>query len=157
MAKSKNAKLSSNNLFNCLVYAVIGVMLVVLKGGSLGILMTVAGALLILSGLLEVLKGKDKLKGVLLVILGVAIIVCGWVIADMVLLIFGAFLILKGLIEVLKNYKKGLMANLSSIGFIIIGVLLVVAKWAFMDFMCTVAGVILIINAVLILIGKKNA
>lgn len=155
MAKKNKTQISESNVLNCIVYAVIGILLITLKAGSLGILMTVAGVLLIACGLLDVLKQKDLIKGVIEIVLGVAIIVCGWLIADIVLLVFGIVLIIKGGIEFLKNIKSGLMANLSPLALIIIGALLVVARWAFADAMCVIAGVIFIINAVLVLLDKK--
>ena len=153
--KSKKNKITSNNLVNALIYAVIGILLIVLKGGSLGILMTVAGALLIVAGVLDIIREKDLTKGLIELILGIAIIVCGWIIADIVLLVFGIVLIVKGCMELYKNIKKGFMANLSSAILIVIGILLVIAKWTLLDVMCIIAGAIFIINAVLILLGKK--
>ena len=50
MAKKKaKLDLSSQNIITCAVYAIIGILLLVLKAGSLGILMTVAGVLLTLT------------------------------------------------------------------------------------------------------------
>jgi len=150
-------KLSTNNVINCIVYAVIGLLLVILKSGSLGILMTVVGAMFIVMGIVDILKSKDLVKGIIELAIGVAIIVCGWIVADIVLLVFGIFLIVKGIIEVAKYYKSGFKALLSPIVTIVIGVLLVIAKWTLMDVMCIVAGVIFLINAVLALFGRKIA
>ncbi len=44
---------------------------------------------------------------------------------------------------------------LPSIVTIVIGVLLVISKWALMDIICIIAGVIFLINAVLTLFGMK--
>ncbi len=155
MAKKKKLSLSSNNILNCIVYAVIGILLIVLKAGSLGILMTAVGVLLIVLGLLDIINEKDLTKGIIEIVLGAGIIVCGWLIADIVLLLLGIVLIIKGVMELFKNFKKGLVANLSSIVLLVIGILLVVAKWALMDVMCIIAGVIFLANAVLTLLGKK--
>lgn len=153
---NKKAKLdlSTSNIFNCIVYAVIGVLLVILKGGSLNILMTVAGALLIVLGVIDII-GKDLVKGVIQAGIGLAIIVCGWLIVDLVLLVFGILLIVKGVLDLLKVLKKGLMAMLPALVTIVIGVLLVVAKFALVDTICLIVGIIFIINAVLMLFGKK--
>ena len=62
MAKKKTS-ISTNNIVNCAVYGVIGLLLIILKAGSLGILMTVVGVLLIGLGVLDALKGKDIVKG----------------------------------------------------------------------------------------------
>ena len=155
MAKKKKASISNNSILNCIIYAVIGILLIVLKASSLGILMTAVGALLIITALIDIFGEKDLGKGVIELLLGAGIIVCGWLIADIVLLVLGIVLIVKGAMELFKNIKKGFVENLSSIVLIIVGILLVIAKWALMDVMCVVAGVIFLINAVLILLGKK--
>lgn len=155
MAKKQKFSLSLNNVLTCAVYAVIGLLLVILQGGSLGILMTVVGALLVVLGIVDIVKEKDTVKGIIEAVLGVAIIVCGWLIADIVLLVLGIVLIIKGIMEIIKNYKKGFVANLSAIVTIVAGILLVVAKWALMDIMCIIAGAIFLVNAVLALFGKS--
>ena len=156
MAKKKKSSinLSINNLATCAVYAVIGLLLVFLQGGSLGILMTAVGVLLIVLGVLDILKG-EIFKGVIELAIGIIIIACGWLIADIVLLVFGVLLIVKGVLELLKVYRKGGVALLSSIMMIAVGVILVVSKWTLLDLFCIIAGVIFLINAVLTLFGKK--
>ena len=154
MAKNK-LDLSANNIITCAVYAIIGLLLVILQGGSLGILMTVVGVLLIVLGVLDIVKNKDTTKGLIELIIGIAIIVCGWLIAEVVLLILGICLIAMGAMELIKNLKNGFPAILSPIITIVIGVLLVIAKWALLDIFCIIAGVIFLINAVLILFGKS--
>lgn len=154
MAKKK-LTFSANNIVNAIVYGVIGLLLIILKGGSLGILMTVVGALLCVMGVMDIAKGKDAIKGIVELICGVAIIVLGWLVADIVLLVFGIVLIVRSAMELIKNYKNGFAANLSSIVSLVIGILLVVAKWALMDVLCIVAGVIFLVDAVLMFVGKK--
>ena len=63
MAKKKlKLDLSGTNIATCLVYAVIGILLVALKGGSIGYLMTAIGALLILLGVVDIINGKEVVK-----------------------------------------------------------------------------------------------
>ena len=156
MAKSKSkTKISTNNILTCAIYAVIGLLLIILRGGSLNILMTVVGALLLVMGIVDLVKNKDTVKGLIEAVIGVAIIVCGWLVVDIVLLVFGILLILKGVIEVIRNYKSGFKAVLSPIVTLIIGVLLVIAKWTLLDVICIIAGVVFLVNAVLVLFGKK--
>ncbi len=146
---------STNNVVNAIVYGVIGLLLIILKAGSLNILMTAIGVLFIALGVMDIVKTKDLTKGIIEVALGVVVIVCGWLIADIVLLILGILLIVKSVMEIAKNYKKGFKANLSAIISLVIGIVLVVAKWALMDVMCVIAGVIFLIDAVLMLMGKQ--
>lgn len=155
MAKKK-VVLVPGNLVTCALYAVIGLLLIILKAGSLNILMTIIGALLIVYGIFEILK-KNLIQGVVMAVIGAVVIICGWTIAEIVLLIFGILLAVYGVLGIVKNIKAGFPALLSPIVTVVIGVLLIVAKWALMDVMCIIAGVIFLINAVLALFGKKLA
>ena len=148
-------QLTMNNVLTCLFYAVIGLLLVIMKGGSLNILMTIVGILFIGIGVIDAIQNQDLVKGIVEMVLGIAIIVFGWLIADIVLLVFGVLLIVKGVMELLNTYKRGVAAVLSPLATIVIGILLVVAKWALMDVMCIIAGVIFLINAALALFGRK--
>ena len=156
MAKKKSAKLklTTSNILTCVVYAVIGALLCIFKGGSLNILMTIVGALLFVLGIIDLVKNKQTGKGIIEAVLGVAIIICGWLVTGLVLLILGGVLIVKGVMEIIKNHKAGFVANLSSIMVVIIGVLLVISKWVLLDVMCIIAGVLFIVNGVLALFGK---
>lgn len=158
MAKNKlKIDLSASNLVACLVYAVIGILLITLKAGSLSYLMTAVGALLIILGVVDIINGKDLVKGLVEIAIGIAVIALGWLLVDIVLLVFGILLIIKGVIELIKIYKKGFMAMLPSLVTIVVGILLVVSKWALLDIIFIIAGIVFIANAVLTLFGKKIA
>lgn len=154
MAKLK-ADLSLNNLITCAFYAVIGLLLVILKSGSLGILMTIVGTLFIVLGIIDIVKSRDLTKGIIEIIIGAAILICGWVVAEIVLLIFGILLAIKGVSDIVKDFKSGFKAIIPAIVTTVIGILLIIAKWTLMDTMCIIAGVIFIINAVLVLFGQS--
>lgn len=147
--------LNSTNVITCAVYAVIGLLLIILQGGSLGILMTVIGVLLIALGIVDVVKKQDLVKGIIELVIGVAVIVLGWIIADIVLLVFGILLIVKGILEMIEFARFGFSAMLSPIVTVVIGVLLVVSKWTLLNVICIVAGIIFIVNAILALFGKS--
>ncbi len=161
MSKSKksglNLDLSAHNLLSCLFFAVVGILLLVLKGGSLEILMTVAGVLLIILGIVDVFKDKDYLDGIVQIGIGVAIIVLGWLLVEILLLILGIVLVIKGVLDIVKNYKRGFLAILPALITIAVGIILIVTKWALaiIDILCIIAGIIFLINAVLSLFGKK--
>ena len=116
--------------------------------------MTIVGAMLIVLGVIDIFKNKDTVKGLIEVGAGIAVIVLGWLIVDVVLLVLGIFLIVKGVLEIVKIYKNGFMAMLSPLVTIVIGILLVISKWALLDTICFIAGVVFVINAVLVLLGK---
>ena len=161
MAKSKKSglklDLSAHNLLSCLFFAVVGILLLALRAGSLEILMTVAGVLLIILGIVDVFKDKDYLEGIVQIGIGVAIIVLGWLLVEILLLILGIVLVIKGVLDVVKNYKNGFLAILPALITIVVGIILIVTKWAWtiIDILCIIAGIIFLINAVLTLFGKK--
>jgi uncharacterized membrane protein HdeD (DUF308 family) len=144
------------NVLTAIGYAIIGVLLIILRGGSLDILMTVIGALLIIMGLVDVFKGNEKLKGIVMVLAGTAIILCGWLATEIVLLVFGVVLVLKGGMELIKNFRNGLMAILAPIMTVIIGILLIIAKWTMLDMLCLIAGIIFLLSAILVLFGRRS-
>lgn len=149
-------RLSMCNVLTAIGYAIIGVLLIILRGGSLDILMTVIGALLIIMGLVDVFKGNEKLKGIVMVLAGTAIILCGWLATEIVLLVFGIVLVLKGGMELIKNFRNGLMAILAPIMTVIIGILLIIAKWTMLDMLCLIAGIIFLVSAILVLFGRRS-
>ncbi|MBQ7340499.1 MAG: hypothetical protein IJW43_06575 [Clostridia bacterium] len=154
MTKKKKS-LSTNTLITALVYAVIGVLLVVLRGGSLDILMTIVGALFVILGVFDALKSNTLMKGIIEIGIGVAIIVCGWLIADIVLLVFGVLLVVKSAIDIFKNIKSSFSQLLPAIICLVIGIMLIVSKWALLDLICLITGIFFIVNAVLVFLGKK--
>ncbi len=160
MAKKKKTtlKLSMNNIVTCVVYAIIGILLLVFQSGLLNVVMTVVGVLLIVLGILDILDKKDTVKGIVEIALGVVIIVCGWLVAEIVLLVLGIVLIVKSALEIVNNYKAGIRGLISPIVTAVIGVILVIAPWVawtLMDILCIVAGVIFLVDAVLALFGKS--
>ena len=117
--------------------------------------MTVTGVLLVALGLVNIIKDGELLKGIILIVAGIGIIYLGWTIANIVLLVLGIILIIKGILDLFKACKNGFFASLPALITILVGVLLVISKWALLDIMCVIAGVIFIVNAVLILFGKS--
>ena len=148
-------KLLTNNIAYCIIYGIVGLLLIILQGGSLGVVMTVAGALLIVLGILDIVNNKDLTKGIIQTVIGVLIIIFGWLVAGIVLLFLGILLIIKGTLEILDLYNNGIMAIVPSVITIVIGVLFVIAKWTTLDVICIITGVILIVNAILLLFNKK--
>lgn len=146
--------LSGENVVACVMYALIGLALVIFQSGCLSILFTIIGALLVVAGLVDIFNNGKVVQGIIEAVIGAAIIVGGWLIADIILMVLGILFIISGVMEIVQNHKAGFMAILPSIILIVIGVLLVIAKWALLDVFCIIAGAVFLVNAVLILFGK---
>ncbi len=112
------------------------------------------GVLFVAMGIYDFVK-RLYTRGAVETAVGVVILVCGWTVAEWVLLIFGVLLIIKGVLDIVNNYKSGFKALISPIVITVIGVVLVVSKFALIDVMCIVAGVIFLVNAVLILFDRQ--
>ena len=53
------AKKSNNELISALLYIILGVLLIVFKGATIGWAMTIAGIFFIVSGILDVARKKE--------------------------------------------------------------------------------------------------
>ena len=150
MAKKQSLSISSS-----LLYIILGALLVLFKNQMLGWAMTIAGIFFIVTGVMDVLK-KNLSSGIVNLFIGVAIIAAGWLIAGVVLLVLGLFIAFRGvmdLLAVLKLKSKGLMKFLSPVLTIIVGLALAFGNGV--GIIITVVGVLLILDGVLALLGRK--
>lgn len=147
MANKKNRE-----LFSALLYIIVGVLLVVFRSQTLGWAMTIAGAVFIISGVLDLIK-KNWAGGAISLIIGVAIILLGWLAIKIVLLVLGILIALKGivaLINELKGKKVDVLGILFPVLTIVVG--LVLAFGNGLDIVILIAGILLAVNGVLGLI-----
>ena len=150
MAKKK----TDAALFSALLYIVLGVLLIVFRGQMLGIAMTIAGIVFVVSGILEVAK-KNWASGAISLIIGIAILVLGWVAAQIVLLVLGILIALKGviaLIEALGKKKITLLGVLFPVLTLVVGLMLAFGNG--LDILLVICGVLLALDGV---IGLVNA
>ena len=150
MAKKK----TDAALVSALLYIILGVLLIVFRGQMLGIAMTIAGIVFVVSGILEVAK-KNWASGAISLIIGIAILVLGWVAAQIVLLVLGILIALKGviaLIEALGKKKITLLGVLFPVLTIVVGLMLAFGNG--LDILLVVCGVLLALDGV---IGLINA
>ena len=153
MAKKK----SNSNITSALIYIILGALFCIFKTGVLNWLMTIAGALFIVFGVLDLVKGATA-SGIINIAIGAVILLGGWFFLEVVLLVFGILLTVKGAIA-LTNALKALNKSFFDILFpaltIVVGVMLIVSKWALMDWFFIVMGIMFVIDGVLALLGKK--
>lgn len=155
MAK-KNNKLSTNTLLTAILYIVIGILFIAFRSGLLGWALTVSGILAIAYGIYLIIK-KDLVLGIIFVVLGILLILGGWLFVEIILIVFGVALIVygvKGLIAAFQSKSKSIFAIVVSCLTIVAGILFVVSKWAMLDWMFIVIGVVLIVDGVMALINK---
>lgn len=147
-------KKSNSELFSALLYIAIGVLLIIFRSQTLGWAMTIAGAVFVISGVLDIIK-QNWTGGAVSLIIGIAILVLGWVAAQIVLLVLGILIAVKGVVALLNAFKKK-GANALEIVFpiltVVIGVMLAFGNG--LDIMILIAGCLLAIDGVLGLIGS---
>lgn len=143
------AKKSNNELISALLYIILGVLLIVFKGATIGWAMTIAGIFFIVSGILDVAR-KNMTGGAVSLIIGIAILVLGWLAAQIVLLVLGVLIAVKGvlaLVDVFKKSRKNALDIVFPVLTVVIG--LAIAFGNGVDIILVVCGVLLAIDGVL--------
>lgn len=146
----------SNNVLMAILYVVVGALLCIFRAEVLSWVMTAAGVLFIVAGILDIFKYKNTKGGLINVVIGVAILVAGWLLLEIALIVFGVLIVINGVKEFIAVKKsKNIVAFVSPVVTILLGVLLALANWLVFDWFFLVIGIIFVANGVLALIGKK--
>ena len=155
MAKAKKS-LSSNILLTALLYILVGVMFIVFRGSLLKWGLTIIGALAIIYGIF-LIANKQVVAGIIYMLVGIAVILGAWLYFGYVILVIGAVMIVRGIIDLIQASKKKshAMAIVVAILTIIVGILLIVSKWVVLDWFFIIVGAVLIVDGILVLIGKR--
>ena len=147
------AKKQNNELFAALLYIVIGVLLIIFKSQTLGWAMTIAGAVFVISGILDIVK-QNYTGGAVSLIIGIAILVLGWLAVEIVLLVLGILIAIKGIVALLAIFKRknnNALDVIFPVLTIAVGVMLAFGNG--LDIMIIITGVLLAIDGVLGLLG----
>lgn len=158
----------SDKLLTALVTAVIGILFLILKGNVISIAMTVLGVILIASAIPDLIRRLYVLSAVKAV-LGILVIVFGWTLASAVLYIFAALLLVDGILQLaflIKRRVKGFSALDTFFRYadpvltVIIAFFLLFNQGGTIDWIFIVAGIALVIEAIIALINclfiKRN-
>ncbi len=164
MAKNDKTKVKrvrtsedKNLLISSLIYIALGAMLCIFRTELLKYAMLVVGIIAIVIGVLAILKG-DVIYGVVTAAIGALIILGGFLFLQIILLVIGVILAAKGVIELIACFrfsKINIIALLSAIFTIVLGVLLIASTWQFVDTFLIVIGVLMIVDGVFMFFGKK--
>ena len=149
---SKKTNLNSA-LFTSILYIIIGLLLIIFRSETLGWAMTIAGAIFVISGVLEIIK-KNYVGGAVSLVIGVAILVLGWFATGIVLLVLGVLIAIKGVLELLpllKQKKLDVKALIVSIVTIVVGLLLAFGNG--LDIIIVITGILLAADGVFGLIS----
>ena len=147
------AKKNTSNLVSAILYILVGVLLIVFKSATLGWAMTIAGAIFIISGVVDLIK-KNWMGGAVSLIIGIAILVLGWLATAIVLLVLGLLIAVKGLVALIEEFRRkklSVFGILFAILTIIVGLMLAFGNA--LDILILICGIFLIVDGVLGLIG----
>jgi uncharacterized membrane protein HdeD (DUF308 family) len=152
MAK-KSLKLDKN--VTAIAYIIIGILICALRAQLLDWMMTIVGIILIVSGVITILN-KNLFEGIIRVVVGAVVIIGGWLFIEILLIVLGVIVIINGVRELPSALKsKDLMPKINAIATILLGVLLVVSKWAMVDIVFIIVGVLAVLSGLSQLFVKK--
>ena len=148
---------SSSNLIAAILYIVIGILFVAFRAATLNWLMTIVGILFIVYGVLFLIGGF-YVEGVIGLIIGILLIIGGWAFVDIILLIFGILAVIYGIYGLVMAINRGDVLGIISNGvMLVVGILLIIARWQLVDWLFIVIGIIFIIDGVLWLIQQLTS
>lgn len=148
----KNSKLVSG-----IILAVVGLLLIILKGQVISIAATCLGVVFIVNGIMSVVK-NDLTKGIITIVIGAIIILFGWLFVTIALYILGALLIAYGVLDLINKSKVKIVFDdtLKKVLYYVIPVLYIVAGACLLfnqgetvSFVFILTGVILLVNGIL--------
>ncbi len=156
MAKRKNTDNSA--LITGILYILIGILFCVFRGEVLSWMMTAIAVLCIVAGVVNLCKNRIT-DGVIMAAVGVLVLLGGWLFVDILFLVLGVMLTAKGILDLVralevKNNTSAVMAALFSIA---VGIMLIISKWALLNWLFIVLGIVLIVDGALIALGKKKS
>lgn len=153
----------TNGLIYSIALIVIGALFCIFRTGAVDWMLTLVGAVIIVYGVFDVIQ-KEMVKGIIEIAVGALIVIFAFTILQITLLILGIVLLAYGIYSLVLAFPKfgsakGILNKIVVLVnpaiLIVVGILLVISKFAFVDWICIVIGVILIANGVWMLIKNK--
>ncbi len=154
MAQSKK---TNTNLFNSILYLVVGILFCVCNESILDIILLIAGVVFIVLGVLDLVK-QQWASGAISLIIGLLILLGAKLFIDIVLLVFGILMAVKGGISLILAIKdKKLIDVIFAALTLVAGVLIALNRGGMIDWLFIVVGILLIVDGALGLIGVLTA
>lgn len=138
-----------NNMLGSLASVILGVLLLIFRSGALNWILTAAGVLLIVWGIVR-LTNNDMASGIPAVIIGLLLAFGGWFFVKVALAILGLLLIIRGGQNLAGRTEQGFdLSMLNPILTIVVGVGLMISPWKMLDWVFVVIGIVLLVRGVL--------
>ena len=139
---------------------VVGILLIVMQDKFIGVLMSIAGACLIVLGVVDIFH-RYVPPAVIKIVSGILIIVCGWVLVEAVLYIVAAMLLIAGILLLYDKIKKRMRCDTwlhtaldysLPLVFIVIGCLLLFHQVFALEIIFVVMGCLTFIEGAILLV-----
>lgn len=143
-------------MVDAIAYILIGILFCILKSSVINWLLTIVGVVFIVMGIYDIVKNKTN-SGVITLVIGLVIILGGWLFVEVVLIVFGVLLFVKGILELISalSTKLDIIQIVNSSVTTVIGVMLIISKWALLDWFFIVLGIIFIVDGILVFFRKE--
>ena len=148
------AKKRSTDVSTAIIYILVGIIFCIFKSTLLDWLMTLVGALFIVQGIAKALRGA-LFGGAVSAVIGIVILVGGFMFLELVLLVFGALLLVSGIIDLISELKRKKPRLINVFIKLIIGVMLLVSRYAMLDWIFILIGALFIVDGILYFVNKK--
>lgn len=144
-----------------LLSAVLGVMLIVMKGEVISIVLTVIGCALIIAAITDFFRGFTT-AGVIKAVIGVSVLVFGWLFINLALYILAAVIIIAGLMQIVRIHRIGqvfltdaerILAYIKPVLTVLAGAVLLFNQGGVIDWIFIFTGILLIAEGILELLG----
>lgn len=153
-------KAKNNKMIQAIAYIAIGVLFCILQAGLLKWLITAVGVVLVVMGVFDAIS-KNYTSAVIKIVVGVLIALFAIILDEFVgiiLMILGIVVIINGakqLLDAIKPKNKNVKDLIIPIVTIVFGALLIASNWALVDWLFIIIGVLVALEGVLMLLGKK--
>jgi uncharacterized membrane protein HdeD (DUF308 family) len=154
MAK-KLAK-SNSNLVTALLYVIVGAVLCIFGGETLGWAFTIGGILFLIFGILEIVK-KNLVNGIVSLVIGLVILIGGWKFIDIALIILGVLIAVKGVISLINAFKRRKISAIDvlfAVLTVVAGIMVAFGNGA--DIIIRIGGIVLAVNGIIALVGTAT-
>lgn len=143
-------------IVDAFAYILIGILFCALRSSVINWLLTIVGVVFIVLGIYDIIKNKTN-SGIITLVIGLVIILGGWLFVEAVLIIFGVLLFIKGVLELINalSTRIDIMQIVYASINALIGVMLIISKWALLDWFFVVLGIIFIIDGILVFFRKE--
>ena len=155
--------MKTSYLVSAAVKLALGILFVILKAEVVGICITLLGVALLVMGIIDLVH-SDIAAGGIKIVLAAAVTLIGWLLLEVALIVLGIVLLINSIIDIVKIIieavkKKGTNIFATVLGLIepalalVASIFLITSRGTAIEWTVIIAGVILIINAVIALIG----